>query len=65
MSNNFFDDKKGSYQIPLVTLETIDGTVKKYFDEKLNITVDTERGRKKASVIFASGERWKMRKSRS
>jgi alkyl hydroperoxide reductase subunit AhpF len=64
MSNNFFDDKKGEYEVPIVTLESIDRVVKGYFNDKLNISVETESGRKKAAVIFASGERWKMRKRR-
>ena len=63
--NNFYNDKKGNTEIPLVTLETIDRVVKGYFNDKLNISVESEGGRKKAAVIFASGERWKMRKRRS
>lgn len=60
MSNNSFFDKKGRYEIKPVTLETIDRVVRDYFDKKLNITVQTEIDKKKVSVLFASGERWKL-----
>lgn len=62
MSNNSFFDKKGRYELKPVTIETIDRAVRDYFDKKLNITVETENDKKKVSVMFATGERWKLSK---
>lgn len=58
--NNQYDDKKGALDIKPVTLETVDQALYDYFDKKIVPTVDTERGRKKVSVIFATGERWAL-----
>jgi hypothetical protein len=60
MSNNAYNDAKGSYSIKPVTLEVVDQAIVDYFDKRLSTTVDTERGRVKVPVIFASGERWKL-----
>lgn len=58
--NNGYDDKKGRYEIKPVNLQTVDRAVRDYFDKDLVITVDTETTRKKVSIIFATGERWKL-----
>jgi hypothetical protein len=60
VANNFYSDKKGRYEIKPVTIETVDQAAVDYFDKKLNVHVDTERGRSKVSVMYASGERWKL-----
>lgn len=60
MANNNFKDKKGIYEIKPVTLETVDKAVYDFFDKRLALSVDDGKGRKKASVILASGERWKL-----
>jgi len=59
MNNSFFG-KDGRYPLKNVTLEVIDRAVVDYFDKKLNITVESEIDRKKAKVMFATGERWKL-----
>lgn len=67
MANNFWQDKKGRYEIKPATLETVDGAVLDYFDKKLKITVDTddkEGERKKVPVVFAIGERWHLVRDR-
>jgi hypothetical protein len=64
MANNFYSDKKGRYEIKTVTIETVDQSVVDYFDKKLNVHVDTERGRSKVPIIYASGERWKLIRKR-
>lgn len=64
MANNFYSDKQGRYEIKTVTIETVDQSVIDYFDKKLNIHVDAERGRTKVPIIYASGERWKMIRKR-
>lgn len=58
--NNAYNDKKGRYEIKPVTLETVDTAVVDYFDKRLDIHVETERGRNKISTIFATGERWSL-----
>ena len=59
--NNTYNDKRSRYSIPLVTLETVDSAVTDYFNKKLNIHVDAEKGnRKKVEAIWALGERWKI-----
>ena len=60
MPNNVYNDASGRYSIKNVTLETVDSAVRDYFDKKISISVDTEKGRNKVPVIFAAGERWKM-----
>lgn len=60
MANNAYNDKQGRYEIKPVTIETVDQAVIDYFDKKLNVHVDTERGRSKVSIIYAAGERWKL-----
>lgn len=65
MANNFYKDKKGRYEIKPVTIETVDQACIDYFDKKLNIHVDTERGRTKVPVMYASGERWKLIRKRN
>jgi hypothetical protein len=60
MAQNFYKDKSGRYEISTVTIETVDQAVVDYFDKKLNIHVDTERGRSKVPIMYASGERWKL-----
>jgi hypothetical protein len=58
--NNRYNDKKGRYEIKTTTIETLDQAVFDYFDKKLSIRVDTEDGRKKVQIIYATGERWKL-----
>jgi hypothetical protein len=60
--NNYYNDKKGQYEIPLLTLEGVDRAVRDYFHKKLDISVDEEGNRKKVNVVFATGERWKINK---
>ena len=60
MPNNVYNDASGRYSIKNVTLQTVDSAVRDYFDKKISISVDTEKGRNKVPVIFAAGERWKM-----
>jgi hypothetical protein len=61
MVNNFYNDKKGSYDIGAVSIETVDQAIYDYFDKKLNVTVDVNNdSRKKVPVIYATGERWSM-----
>jgi hypothetical protein len=60
MVNNAFEDKNGRYSVKPVTLETVDQAVVDYFDKELSITTDTDKGRTKIPIIFASGERWKL-----
>lgn len=60
MANNAYNDKTGVYEIKPITLRTADQAVLDYFEKKLSITVDTERGRVKVPAIFATGERWKL-----
>lgn len=60
MVQNFWKDKKGRYEVSPVTIETVDSAVFDYFDKKITIKVETERGRNKVPIIFASGERWKQ-----
>jgi hypothetical protein len=60
MANNFYNDKKGRYEISTTTIRTVDQAVVDYFDKKIAIHVDTQRGRNKVPVIFAAGERWKL-----
>jgi hypothetical protein len=58
--NNRYDDKKGRYEIKPTTIETVDQAVYDYFDKKLAIRAETEKGRKRVQCIFATGERWKL-----
>lgn len=58
--NNRYDDKKGRYEIKPTTIETVDQAVFDYFDKKLAIKVDTERGREQVPTLFVGGERWKL-----
>lgn len=58
--NNSFNDKKGEYDIRSIRLEDIDQSLYNYFDKKISIHVDTDKGRTKVPIIFASGERWKI-----
>lgn len=60
MANNRYNDKKGRYEIKTTTLETVDQAVYDYFDKKLAVKVETEDGRKKVPIIYATGERWKL-----
>ena len=65
MANNFYNDKKGRYEIKPVTIETVDQAAFDYFDKKLAIEVDVEKGRRKVPIMYAAGERWKLiRKNR-
>lgn len=64
MANNRYQDKKGRYEIQPVTVETVDGAVLDYFDKRITLSVETERGRNKVPVVFATGERWKLIKDR-
>jgi hypothetical protein len=38
----------------------VDKAVYDFFDKRLSLSVDDGKGRKKASVILAAGERWKL-----
>jgi len=60
VANNFYKDKQGRYPIKSIGIEDVDQAVVDYFDKKIAMTVEVERGRKKVPVVFASGERWKM-----
>ena len=60
MVNNTYNDKDSEYNLRTVRLEDADSSVYNYFDKKISIHVDTDKGRSKVPVIFASGERWKM-----
>jgi hypothetical protein len=58
--NNIYGDKKGQYDIRSITLEDVDQSIFNYFDKKISIHVDTDKGRSKVPIIYASGERWKL-----
>jgi hypothetical protein len=60
MANNSYQDKLGRYPIKPVRIENVDQAVADYFDKKLDIQVDVERGRRKVPVTWATGERWKI-----
>lgn len=60
MANNAYNDKAGRYSVKTVTIETVDGSLYDYFDKKIALQADSERGRVKVPIIFASGERWKI-----
>ena len=61
--NNAYSDKKGRYPVKTVRLEDCDQTVFDFFDKALSLEVDAPQGRRKVSILWSTGERWKLMKA--